>query len=109
MQPSEESMSYCVTESPREKLNEYLNSRDVSPIRSTLLTPWEMASDRTKRLHLRKAQQVVHVCLEEIAPGGSAEVFRNLHKRFEDSSDVDCSLMEALSECYCNAEHWSTR
>jgi len=68
-----------------------------------------MASDRTKRLHLRKAQQVVHVCLEEIAPGGSAELFGNLHKRFEDGSNVDCSLMEALSECYCNAEHWSTR
>ena len=92
-------MSYCITEIPREKLNEYLSSRDVSPTRSTLLTPWKMASDRTKRLHLRKAQQVVHVCLEEIAPGESAELFENLHKRFEDGSNVDCSLMEALSEC----------
>ena len=109
-QPSEESemSSPCVQKSPREKLNEYLSSRDISPIRNTLLTPWEKASDRTKRLHLRKAQQVVHTCLEEITPGESAELFRYLHKRFETGSNDDCSLMEALLECYNNAGHWSS-
>ena len=109
-EPSEESMmSPCVEKSPREKLNEYLSSRDISPIRNTLSTSWEMASDRTKRLHLRKAQQVVHICREEIAPGESAELFRYLHERFETGSNVDGSLMEALLECYNNAGHWSSR
>ena len=78
-------------------------------IRNTLSTSWEMASYRTKRLHLRKAQQVVHTCLEEITPGESAELFQYLHKRFETGSNVDGSLMEALLECYNNARHWSSR
>ena len=109
-QPSEESMmSTCAEKSPREKLNEYLSSRDISPIRNILLTPWEMASDRTKRLHLRKAQQVVHTCLEEIAPGESAQLFLHMHKRLETGSNIDCSLMEALLECYNSAGHWSSR
>lgn len=94
---------------PREKLNEYLSSRDVSPIRSTLSTPWEILSDRTKRFYVRKAQQVAHVCLEEIAPGESAKLFSHLQKKFESSSDIDIPLLEALSECYANADNWSSR
>lgn len=90
-------------------MNEYLRSRDISPIRSTLSIPWESASERTKRFHLRKAQQVVHTCLEEIAPGESAKLFSGLDKIRFVGSTVDCSLMDALSDCYNNAEHWSTR
>lgn len=95
--------------SPRKKLNEYLSSRDISPVRNTLSIPWDNASERTKRNHLRKARQVVHTCLEEIAPGESAKLFSNLDMTNLEGSNVDCSLMEALSECYHNAEHWSSR
>lgn len=93
--------------SPKEKLNDYLCSRDISPIRNTLTKPWEMTSDRTKRLHARKAQQVVNACLEEIAPGRSSQLYSHLHKNI--SADVDCPLMDALSECYNNAGHWRAR
>lgn len=112
-EPSQESLlcSPVAEKSPREKMNSYLRSRDVSPIRYTLSIPWENASERTKRFHLRKAQHVVHTCLEEIAPGESAKLFNQLDKKKLDGSgnNVDCSLMEALSECYNNAEHWSSR
>jgi len=37
------------SESPREKLNEFLASRDISPIRHSLDQPWIEASKRTKR------------------------------------------------------------
>ena len=35
--------------SSREKLNSFLSSRDVSPIRNQLKTDWDVASERTKR------------------------------------------------------------
>ena len=53
---------------PREKLNVFLASRDVSPIRTAMNTSWHAAADRTKRHYLRKARQVIHATLEEIAP-----------------------------------------
>lgn len=54
--------------SPKEKLNIYLASCDVSPVCSSINTLWDEASARTKRHYVRKAKQVVKVTLEEIAP-----------------------------------------
>jgi len=51
--------------SPREKLNEFLASRDISPIRHSLEKPWMEASERTKRHYTRKARQTVNTCLNE--------------------------------------------
>ena len=51
---------------PREKLNSFLASRDISPIRCSMITPWNEASERTKRHHTRKARQAVMAALEEI-------------------------------------------
>ena len=59
-------------------------------------------------ISVKESTTIVQVCLTEIAPDELAELFQNLHKRFEYGSNVACSLIEALSECYCNAEHWST-
>ena len=97
--PSQESHLFSPVEekSPRKKLKEYLSFRDVSPVRSTLSIPWENASERTKRFYHRKAQQVVHTCLEEIAPGQSAKLLQNLGMTTLESSSVDCVLMHALS------------
>ncbi|XP_066030914.1 uncharacterized protein [Pocillopora verrucosa] len=36
------------TRSSRDKLNKFLASRDISPVRSQLEMPWDMASDRTQ-------------------------------------------------------------
>lgn len=68
--PSEDNFE---TSTPREKLNLFLASRDISPIRHVMVTPWEEAAERTKRFHRRKARQVVFAALEEIAPN-SAEM-----------------------------------
>ena len=95
--------------SPREKLNEFLASRDISPIRHSLETPWTEASDRTKRHYTRKARQVVDACLNEIAPADSEELFSSLMKSEIDESTTYSTLMEFLTECYNNAIHWSIR
>ena len=48
----------------KEKLNSFLTSRDVSPIRNSLTIPWDKATERTKRFYIRKAKQVVSAALE---------------------------------------------
>ena len=60
--------SVQVTSTPKEKLNFSLAFRGVSPIRYTMVTPWEKAAERTKRFPIRKARKVVITALEEIAP-----------------------------------------
>jgi hypothetical protein len=103
--------TFYVDESPRDKLNAYLESRDASPIRHALSTPWHEASERTKRHYLNKGWRVITTCLEELTPGQSERVLDSLAKsKFKVVDDsLDHTLLEALCECYKNANHWSTR
>jgi len=96
---------------PREKLNLFLSSRDISPIRSSLNTPWDRASDRTKRHYKRKASQVVSAALEEIAPQSPNMLLAAIQSIDEnkEESAIDSALLEAIVECYENANHWTTR
>ena len=94
---------------PRKKLNEFLISRDISPIRHSLETPWEEASERTKRVYTRKARQTVNACLDEIAPGEAERLLSSLGKSKLEENTLDSSLMECLAKCYNNADHWSSR
>jgi hypothetical protein len=67
-------------------------------------------ADRTKRHYLRKARQVIHATLEEIAPENSEELLRAVQeRRMSGESDLDSTLLEVLVECYNNANHWSSR
>ncbi|RMX38054.1 hypothetical protein pdam_00024877, partial [Pocillopora damicornis] len=66
------------TRSSRDKLNKFLALRDVSPVRSQLKMPWDMASDRTQRFHIRKAKQVVDAALGEIAPQDTEKLWISL-------------------------------
>ncbi len=95
-------------------------SRDVSPVRSQLHTPWQMASERTKRYYTRKAGQGVAAVVNDIAPKESGSLYRTLcssavlRKHFSSDEDsdadtVDEMLMKALGECYQEANHWETR
>ncbi|KXJ10765.1 hypothetical protein AC249_AIPGENE5503 [Exaiptasia diaphana] len=45
-------------ETPRQHLNEFLAVRGISTVCHTLATPWNEISERTKRLHTRKARQI---------------------------------------------------
>ena len=101
-------------------LNEYLQFRDVSPIRSRLNVPWENASERTKRYYLRKAGQAVTAVVYDIAPNNGPELFQELRacnisqneltdKATFSDCNVDTTLMEALVECYVAANGWETR
>ena len=105
---------------PLDALNEYLISRDVSPIRSQLKTPWENASGRTKRYYTRKAGQGLAAMMQDITPHDTGSLYRalcssdTLRRQLtsdEDSDEdtVDVTLMEALSECYQAASRWETR
>ena len=99
------------SDSSKDKLNEFLSSRDISPIRSKLKTPWHLTKERTKR-HYVKA---VHAVIEEIAPDDTESLWETLlsSKACEfplDTNDhADATLIEALTECYNNAGHLSTR
>lgn len=96
---------------PKDKLNKYLEARDVSPIRYVLSTPWNVASERTRRYYSHKGWNLVNTCLEELAPGQSEEVIGSLaQSQFKGVDDsVDYALLESLCECYNNANHWTTR
>ena len=84
-------------------------------------TPWEEASERTKRRYLRKGKQAVNAVLNEMAPNQSTNLWRSLTttKPFNQSSSDDdeaneseCTdpvLMDALAECYNNANSWGTK
>ena len=97
------------TVASREKLNKFLISEDISPIRHSLEIPWAEASERTKRLYTRKVRQVVNVCLDDIVPGETETVLSSMVKLELEESAIDSSLMECLAECYNNADHLSSR
>ena len=102
-------------------LNTYLAARDISPVRSQLKTPWERASARTKRYYTCKAGQATVAILNDISPRDSQSLFSEvassgvLRQQFISSeeaspeSNVDETLMAALSECYGAASNWATR
>ena len=94
---------------PRDHLNAFLTVRDISPIRYPLATPWDEASAQTKRLHTRKARQVIDACLEEISPQEKHNLLRKVCQSQNTSENIDLVLLEALVECYSNADHWGTR
>lgn len=95
---------------PRDQLNAFLSSRDVSPIRHSLVTPWDEASERTKRLHTRKAKQAVEACIDEIAPQDQQNLLDAVLTFYSTNhEDFDSTLLDALTECYTNVNHWSTR
>ena len=82
----------------KEKLNSFLASRDISPIRYSMITPWEEAAERTKRFHTRKARKVVIAALEEIAPHSAEMLLNSLQSSKEDERDID-SILILLSKC----------
>ena len=81
-------------------------------------TQWEEASERTKRHHTRKAKQAVDAVLDEVAPNQSDQLWQSLVTSrslgqhpfsTDDEERADEVLMQALAECYRNANNWQTR
>ena len=77
---------------------------------------WEDASERTTRRHVRKARQAVTAVLDEIAPNQLHHLWKAIASKplepqnsSEEDDDVDNVLMEALTECYVNANRWDTK
>lgn len=107
------------SDTSRSELNNFLVSRDKSPIRSSLSTPWDDAGERTKRYYVKKATEVVAECLKVIAGEESDKLWETLvssramkhhfTSAFSGTEDVDLALLESLVECYNNATQWDTR
>ena len=107
--------------SPLQEMNEFLERKDISPVRYPATVPWSEASARTRRRHLRKARPAVGAVLEELAPHQSGQLWKTLTTyrslEHEDSScseedaevDVDEVLMSALADCYNNSSTWQVR
>lgn len=93
----------------RDKLNAFLASRDISPVRTTMVTSWDRASERTKRHYLRKARQVLSASLDEISPLNSEIMLKAIKESHDTDGDHDETLLEALAECFENATHWRSR
>ena len=74
------------------------------------MVPWEEASGRTRRRHIRKAKQAV---LDEIAPNQSEQLRESLFESFtldnQNDNNIDLVLMNALTGCYNDANSWETR
>ena len=74
---------------------------------------WEDASERTRRRHIRKANQVIDAVLGKVAPNQSDQLWKSLaacksldqHPVNDNDERVDEVLMEALAECYRNASN----
>ena len=76
--------------------------------------PWDMASERTQRFHIRKAKQVVDAALGEIAPQDAGKLWISLVQSKVTAQNtnydaIDFKLADALDECYKNAGHWGSR
>ena len=81
-------------------------------------TQWEEASEQTKPCHTRKAKQAVDAVLDELAPNQSDQLWESLVTSkslgqhpfsMDDEEHTDEVLMQALAECYKNANNWQTR
>ena len=103
------------SDSSKDKLNESLWSRDISPIRSKLKTTWHLTKERTERYYVKKARQAFHAVIEEIAPENTESLWEALLSskacefRQDTTDHADVILIEAVTECYNDAGHWSTR
>lgn len=104
--------------SPPTKLIEFLESKDVSPVRHTERLPWNKSSERTCRHHLRKVKQAMSAVLNEVAPNQSEKLWNSLvpslNQQFASDSksegeEVDNVLMNAPTECYSDASTGDTR
>ena len=112
LEETETSTTGMKSEEPIDHLTSFLRSRDVSPIRYTLKTPWNDASGRTRRLHERKAKQAVSAVLGEIAPNDPDLLWESIMNETGNhtcSSGLDKELMYTLANCYKNANEWDSR
>lgn len=95
------------SDTSRNKLNKFLSSRDIIPIRCKLTTAWHATKEWTKRHYTRKARQAVHAVIEEIAPGDTGSLWealvssRGTARQFllDPEDHTDTTLIEALTEC----------
>lgn len=102
--------------SSREKLNKFLSSKDISPIRSNLNKRWHFTNERTKRHNTRKVPQAVHTVIGRNCasiyrwPVGGVSVIKRNGTSVVNGPRISCWLItKALTECYDNAGHRGTR
>ena len=89
---------------PRQLLNKYLSSRNISPVRSALVRCG------VKRLYKQEGKQIIDATLKEIEPQDHDHLFLSISQSYASSTvHLDSTLTEAIKECYVKADHSSTR
>ncbi|XP_048576546.1 uncharacterized protein LOC5501758 isoform X2 [Nematostella vectensis] len=107
----------CETpQKPLDKMNEFLHSRDLSPTCLQCATPWEAASDRTKRYYEIKAKEGMAAIIEQLVPNDPGSLWNfvspSMEKRYgnpRDTDTIDDTLMGNLAKCYNAASGWEVR
>ena len=99
-----------------QSLNDFLrrtSDRSVSPVRSQCKSDVLTISASTKRYYRRKAEQVVDVILDAIAPGNCTWLFEQVRSRRENIQGVsnagEGTLVSRLVTCYEEAGSWYNR
>ena len=118
-QECETSQEWQVTPQVEHKLQSLNNfvrrtsDRSVSPVRSQCKSDVLTISASTQRYYRRKAEQVVDVVLDAIAPSNSMWLFEQVHSRHEYiqavSSAGEGTLVSRLIICYEEAGSWYNR
>ena len=105
----------------RQSLNDFLKLSDQKPVLSSLKKPWKETDQRNQRRYLKYAKDGIRAVIDVIAPQTEnasslwAEVKQTdiygtaTSDQQSQLSTEDHQLLEALAECYENAEHWATR
>ena len=99
-----------------QSLNNFLrrtSDRSVSPVRSQCKSDVLTVSASTQRYYRRKAEQVVEVVLDAIAPGNSTWLFEQVCSKRDIIQGVsnigERTLVSRLVTCYEEAGSWYNR
>lgn len=100
----------------KQKLNDYLVSCDIPPIKKQWLS-WQECSESTRRRYTKRCGDILGVVLKTVSPENAGKLWQFLASgsivyeilEVEHLSLSDKQKLEAFAEAYSNANSWDTR
>ena len=100
----------------REKLNEYLVSKNIEPV-SQPWVEWEKASDSTKLRYTRRTAEIFSSVLHDLTPSCAGSLWQavvsypamNEALGLDELSETSKCYLRVLAEAYDKAHGWDTR
>eukprot|EP00058_Branchiostoma_floridae_P012379 XP_002597867.1 hypothetical protein BRAFLDRAFT_105474 [Branchiostoma floridae] len=107
-------------EQNRKALNvavDHITEGRISPLRSSLNTPWEEVTERQRNYYLKKTREVIATTMSVIAPGQESDLWRGLVQAppfYEEEPAAkkkmwDQQTVQTLVKAYQEADTWQTR